>query len=67
VSAEQIKQRNAHTEIPEFKTILREPVKGGYGIASCEEMVRVKDGWVSPGGAKAPIPLTPRPPSDAKK
>lgn len=27
VSAEQIKQRNAHTEIPQFKTILREPVK----------------------------------------
>ena len=66
VSAEKIKQLNAHSEIPEFKTILREPVKGG-GITSCEEMVRVKDGWISPGGAKAPILIAPRPPSDVKK
>jgi hypothetical protein len=30
-------------------------------------MVRVKDGWISPGGAKAPIPITPLTPNDVKK
>lgn len=44
VSAEQIKQRNAHSEIPEFKTILREPLKGGAG-GDCTEMIRTNDGW----------------------
>jgi len=65
VSSEKIKELNHHTRQPEYKTILRESVKGG-GITSCEEMVRVKDGWISPGGAKAPIPITPRTPSDVK-
>ncbi|MBU1691402.1 MAG: hypothetical protein KJ958_12385 [Gammaproteobacteria bacterium] len=67
VSAEKIKELNSDYRQLEFKTILRESVKGGYGITSCEEMVRVKDGWISPGGAKAPIPLMPRLPSDVKK
>lgn len=66
VSAEKIKELNSDVRQPEYKTILREAVKGG-GITSCEEMVRVKDGWISPGGAKAPIPITPHPSSDAKK
>lgn len=67
VSVESVQQINSSLPQPEFKTILREAVKGGYGITGCEEMVRVKDGWVSPGGAKAPIPITPRTPSDVKK
>jgi len=67
VTAELVKKLNGELEQPEFKTILRESVKEGGGIVSCEEMVRVKDGWVSPGGAKAPIPITPRTPSDVKK
>lgn len=69
VSSEKIKELNHHTIISEFKTILREPVKqGSLGSAvNCEVMVRVKDGWISPGGAKAPIPITPRTPSDIKK
>ncbi len=65
VSSGKIKELNHHTRQPEYKTILRESVKGG-GITSCEEMVRVKDGWISPSGAKAPIPITPRTPSDVK-
>jgi hypothetical protein len=66
ITSEKIKELNHHTEIPEYKTILREAMKGG-GITSCEEMVRVKDGWISPGGAKAPIPIKASPPSDVKK
>jgi hypothetical protein len=66
VSAELIRKLNGELEQLEYKTILREAVKGG-GITSCEEMVRVKDGWISPGGAKAPIPITPRLPDDVKK
>lgn len=66
VTAELVSELNGELEQREYKAILREPVKGG-GITSCEEMVRVKDGWVSPGGAKAPIPITPSAPSDVKK
>jgi hypothetical protein len=66
VSAEMIQQINSGLDQPEYKTILREVLKGG-GITSCEEMVRVKDGWISPGGAKAPIPIKASPPSDVKK
>jgi len=52
VSAEKIKQLNAHSEIPEYKTILREPVKpGSYGSSvNCEEMIHYKCGWISPHG-----------------
>lgn len=67
VSAEDVKKINSSLTQPEYRSILREPLKGGDGITSCEEMVRVKDGWVSPGGATAPIPITPRIPSDVKK
>lgn len=67
VSAEGVQQINSSLHQPEYRTILREPVKGGLGITNCEEMVRVKDGWVSPSGAKAPIPITPHPPNDVKK
>jgi len=66
MSVEMIKAITESYKQPEYKTILRGAVKGG-SIASCPEMVRVKDGWISPGGAKAPIPITPRTPSDVKK
>ena len=46
VTAELVKKLNGELEQPEFKTILRESVKEGGGIVSCEEMVRVKDGWI---------------------
>lgn len=47
-SADKVKTLNAHSEIPEFKTIMREPVKGGAG-GSCPEMVYYKGAWVGPG------------------
>ena len=66
VSAGDVREINSSLPQPEFKTILREAVRGG-DLTSCEVMVRVKDGWISPGGAKAPIPITPPMPSDVKK
>ncbi|MFH1818743.1 MAG: hypothetical protein ABIK08_01230 [Pseudomonadota bacterium] len=66
VTAKLVSELNGELEQPEYRAILREPVKGG-GITSCEEMVRVKDGWVSPGGARAPTPVTPSASSDVKK
>lgn len=64
VPAGSVQGINSSLTQPEYKTILREAVKGWAG---CPELVRVEGGWVSPGGAKAPIPITPRNPSDAKK
>jgi len=64
ISAETILKLNGELTQPEYKSILREQVKGWVG---CPELVRVGDGWISPGGAKAPIPITPRNPSDVKK
>ena len=48
VSAEQIKQRNAHTEIPHFKTIMRDPYAAG---GPCPQ---------DSSSPKAPIPIAPR-------
>lgn len=47
MSAEKIKALNAHTEIPEYKTILREPYPTASG--SCAQMVYYKGAWVGPG------------------
>lgn len=62
VKAEVVQKINSSLTQPEYKTILREPVKLGVDSSSvnCEEMVRIKDGWVSPGGAKAPVFITPK-------
>jgi hypothetical protein len=49
VSAEQIKQRNAHTEIPQFKSILREAMPES---AICPQYS---------SSPKAPIPIKPKP------
>ena len=50
VRAELVKKLNSSLEQPEFKTILREPVKSGIGITSCEELIHYKCGWISPHG-----------------
>ncbi len=55
---------NHDISTPEYKTVLKEPVKNWAG---CPELVRVEGGWVSPGGGKSPIPIGPRKPSDVKK
>jgi hypothetical protein len=48
VSAEKIKALNAHTEIPEFKTILREPLPKRRIDQMCEERVLYKGSWILP-------------------
>lgn len=50
VSAENIRARNSRLTQPEFKTILREPVKpGALGSAvNCEERVLYKGHWILP-------------------
>lgn len=64
-TVEQVKeQMNGRRVAAEATTILRVPGKDWTG---CPELVRIKGGWVSPGGAKAPIPITPRNTSDARK
>jgi hypothetical protein len=52
VSAEKIKRLIAAYQQPEFKTILREPVKSGAegSAVNCEEMIHYKCGWISPQG-----------------
>ena len=47
MSAAMIKAIRAGYRRSEFRTILREPVKGG--ITSCEELVHYKCGWGAPG------------------
>ena len=61
ISAEAIKTLYARNTLPEHKTILRAPIKPGtyLSLVSCKEMNRVKDGWISPGGAKAPTSAIP--------
>ena len=54
ISAEKVRELNSHLELAEHRSILRNPVKSG-GVADCEEWIRVKDGWIAPGGAKAPV------------
>lgn len=49
VSAEKIKRLIAAYQQPEFKTILREPVKpGSLGSTNCEERVLYKGHWILP-------------------
>jgi hypothetical protein len=53
VPAGNIRQRNSRLPQPEYKALLREPVKvGSEGSAvNCEEMIHYKCGWISPQGA----------------
>jgi hypothetical protein len=51
VTAELVKKLNGELEQPEYKTILREPVKlGSVGSSvNCEKLVYYKGAWVGPG------------------
>ena len=51
VSAEKIEQLNAHSEIPEFKAILRNAYPGAAG--GCEERVLYKGSWILPNDPTA--------------
>ena len=49
VPAEDIRQRNSRLSQPEYKAILREPVKQGTpGSTNCEERVLYKGHWILP-------------------
>jgi hypothetical protein len=52
VTADEVRQRNSSLSQPEYKTILREPVKPGTveSAVNCEEMIHYKCGWISPQG-----------------
>lgn len=47
-TVEQVNDENRDIHTPEYKTILREPVRGGSGITSCEELVLYKGSWIMP-------------------
>ena len=49
ISASTIKSLNSTLIHKEYKSILREPLKNGEGITSCEVLVRYKCGWGAPG------------------
>lgn len=63
VSAEMVRDLNSSLRQEEFKAIIRTPMKPGAGGGSCPELVRCKDGWRSPYGAKSPIPISPAAPN----
>jgi hypothetical protein len=63
LSVEMVRQANDGFKQPEYRTILREPVK--YTGASCLE--RIKGGWQTPGGPKLAYPITPPDTSNQKK
>ncbi len=49
VTAKLVKKLNGELEQPEYKTILREPVKpGSVGSTNCEERVLYKGNWILP-------------------
>ncbi|QPD03821.1 MAG: hypothetical protein Nkreftii_001595 [Candidatus Nitrospira kreftii] len=52
ITADMIKGVIAGYKQPEFKTILRTPVKAGSegSTANCEEMIHYKCGWINPQG-----------------
>lgn len=50
VSADLVKEMNSRLPQLEYRTILREPVKGGEGsLVNCKELVFYKGAWVGPG------------------
>jgi len=54
ISAESVKRLNSSLTQKEYKAIARTPIEIG-----CPVLVRIKGGWQSPGGAKAPFPIAP--------
>lgn len=72
ITAEMVNQINNkgpfskdYPQPPQYKTILREPFPTAAG--GCPLMVRIKGGWESPGGSKAPIPIKPAMPNETTK
>jgi len=68
LSIAKIKEDNRNLE-PHLRQIVREPITKGDGNWKCPEMeYDGKGGWRSPGGAKAPHPITKSPvPADGQR
>jgi len=58
-TVEQVNEKNYNIDTEIYKTIVRTPLKPGSIGVSCPELIRVKDGWISPDGGRAPIPILP--------
>lgn len=67
ISTDGVNELNSSIKQPEYRTILREPLKPGSVGVSCDELVPIEGGWGSPGGAKSPIPIVPRNSNEDKK
>jgi hypothetical protein len=59
ISAERVKEFNSSLTQEEYKTIIHKPLKPGSPGISEPVMIRIKDGWESPDGGRAPIPIIP--------
>jgi hypothetical protein len=64
-TVEQVNEQNKDIRAAGYKTIIRKP----FPIEEnrCPELVRIKGGWASPGGSKAPFPITPPQAQDDNK
>ena len=51
ISAEKVKELNTGFQQPEYRTIVREPLKPGSAGVSCPELLYYKGGWISPGNS----------------
>lgn len=49
ITAEEIQRIISNYPQPEYRSILRDVVKNGSGITSCEELIHYKCGWGAPG------------------
>ena len=63
-NVEGVNEENYDIHESAYKTVLRKTVTN-YEV-NCSELVRIKGGWVSPGGAQAPIPIRPSNTNDVK-
>lgn len=56
-TVEQVNEQNKDINSAGYKNIIRQP----FPIEEnrCPELIRINGGWASPGGSKAPFPITP--------
>ena len=55
ISSDMVRELNRGLTQEEYKNVVRTKLEG----VGCPVLVPVKNGWESPGGAKAPMPITP--------
>lgn len=54
----EVREENRYVTGLEYKTVLRQEIKNLRN--GCPVLQRIEGGWASPGGAKSPIPITPK-------